>query len=111
MSPLPLQSLSKEIVAKVDFIVDIKKEHIAVAEAKKLNIPTIAMVDTNSDPNLVDFPIPANDDAAKSIQIILKALSDAVIEGNEERKKKKEDDREKETAHSEETAASKEVAG
>ena len=75
------------------FIVDIKKEHIAVAEARKLNIPTIAMVDTNSDPGLVDFPIPANDDAAKSIQLILRTMSDSIAEGLEERKKRKEEDR------------------
>ena len=75
------------------FIVDIYKEHIAVAEARKLNIPTIAMVDTNSDPNLVDFPIPANDDATKSVQLILRTISDAIAEGLEERKKRREDDR------------------
>ncbi|HPK04956.1 MAG TPA: 30S ribosomal protein S2 [Bacteroidales bacterium] len=68
------------------FIVDIMKEHIAVAEARKLNIPTIAIVDTNSNPNEVDFPIPANDDAAKSIQLILSKLSEAISEGLEERK-------------------------
>lgn len=75
------------------FIVDIKKEHIAVKEARKLNIPTIAMVDTNSDPNIVDFPIPSNDDAAKSIQLILSAVSSAINTGLGERKKKKEDER------------------
>jgi small subunit ribosomal protein S2 len=75
------------------FIVDIKKEHIAVAEAHKLNIPTIGMVDTNSDPNQIDFPIAANDDAAKSIQIIVRTITDAIAEGLQERKKKKEDDR------------------
>lgn len=75
------------------FIVDIKKEHIAVAEARKLNIPTIAMVDTNSNPNLVDFPIPANDDAAKSITLVMRIISNAIAEGLEERKSKKEDDR------------------
>lgn len=68
------------------FIVDIMKEHIAVAEARKLNIPTIAIVDTNSNPNEVDFPIPANDDAAKSIQLILSKLTEAIAEGLEERK-------------------------
>jgi len=68
------------------FIVDIKKEHIAIAEAKKLNIPTIAMVDTNSDPGQVDFPIPANDDAAKSIQLITRIITDAILEGYNERK-------------------------
>ncbi|RMG66137.1 MAG: 30S ribosomal protein S2 [Bacteroidetes bacterium] len=75
------------------FIVDIYKEHIAVAEARKLNIPTIAIVDTNSDPNLVDFPIPANDDASKSVQLIMRTISDAIAEGLEERKKRREDDR------------------
>ena len=68
------------------FVVDIMKEHIAIAEAKKLNIPTFAIVDTNSDPNLVDFPIPANDDASKSIALIVSKMIDAINEGNEERK-------------------------
>ena len=68
------------------FIVDILKEHIAVAEAHRLNIPTFAIVDTNSNPNLVDFPIPANDDASKSISVIVKAICDAVAEGLEEKK-------------------------
>ena len=68
------------------FIVDIMKEHIAVAEAAKLNIPTFAIVDTNSDPNLVDFPIPANDDASKSISVILKTMVEAIEEGLAERK-------------------------
>ncbi|MBX3102354.1 MAG: 30S ribosomal protein S2 [Bacteroidetes bacterium] len=72
------------------FIIDISKEDIAVAEARKLNIPTIAIVDTNSDPNQVDFPIPGNDDAAKSIELITKAITDAIIEGLEERKLTKE---------------------
>ena len=67
------------------FIVDVMKEHIAVAEARKLNIPTFAIVDTNSDPNLVDFPIPANDDASKSIAVILKSMCDAIQEGLNER--------------------------
>lgn len=72
------------------FIVDIKKEHIAVAEAKKLNIPTFAIVDTNSDPTLVDFAIPANDDAAKSIATILDYVTAEVAEGLSERKKERE---------------------
>ncbi|QQR85072.1 MAG: 30S ribosomal protein S2 [Flavobacteriales bacterium] len=71
------------------FIVDIVKEHIALAEARKLGIPTFAMVDTNSDPNLVDFPIPANDDATKSIEKIVGVMLDAVREGQEERKNDK----------------------
>lgn len=68
------------------FVVDIVKEHIAVAEARKLNIPTFAMVDTNSDPTLVEFPIPANDDATKSIELIIDAMINAINEGLEERK-------------------------
>ncbi len=68
------------------FIVDICKEHIAVHEARRLNIPIFAMVDTNSDPNLVDFPIPANDDASKSISLILDVICGAMYEGLEERK-------------------------
>lgn len=72
------------------FIVDIMKEHIAVAEAHKLNIPTFAIVDTNSNPNEVDFPIPANDDASKSISVILKTMVDAIQEGLAERKFEKE---------------------
>jgi small subunit ribosomal protein S2 len=72
------------------FIIDIKNEHIAVKEAHKLNIPTIAMVDTNSDPTLVDFPIPSNDDATKSIALISKVIMKAVEEGLQERKHDKE---------------------
>lgn len=68
------------------FIVDILKEHIALAEAKKLNIPTFAIVDTNSDPRLVDFPIPANDDASKSISLILDYMVSTIEEGLVERK-------------------------
>jgi len=68
------------------FVVDIMKEHIAIAEARKLNIPTFAIVDTNSDPNLVDFPIPANDDASKSITLIIKKMIEAIEEGSSERK-------------------------
>jgi len=75
------------------FIVDIHKEHIAVHEARRLNIPIFAMVDTNSDPNLVDFPIPSNDDASKSISLILEVICKAMNEGLEERKM----EREKET--------------
>jgi small subunit ribosomal protein S2 len=71
------------------FIIDILKEHIALAEAKKLNIPTFAMVDTNSNPKFVDFPIPANDDATKSITIILDQICAAIKEGLEERKNTK----------------------
>ena len=68
------------------FVVDINKEKIAVAEARKLNIPIFAMVDTNTDPTLIDFPIPANDDASKSISIIVNAAVLAIAEGLNERK-------------------------
>lgn len=68
------------------FIVDVMKEHIALAEAKKLGIPVFAMVDTNSDPRPVDFPIPANDDASKSIVAIMDVVVQAVAEGLQERK-------------------------
>lgn len=68
------------------FIIDINKEHIAVAEARRLNIPTFALVDTNTNPDLIDFPIPANDDASKSINVILEAVVNAIDEGLSERK-------------------------
>jgi len=71
------------------FIVDVMKEHIAVAEANRLGIPVFAMVDTNSDPTPIDFVIPANDDATKSIEVILSALCTAINEGLEERKVEK----------------------
>ena len=76
------------------FVVDIKKEHIAISEARKLNIPVYAIVDTNCDPDLVDYPIPANDDAVKSIQIITKAIADAAIVGTQVAKIKAEDESE-----------------
>ena len=72
------------------FIVDISKEHIAVAEAKRLNIPTFAIVDTNSDPTAVDFAIPANDDASTSIALITSIITKAIEEGLAERKVDKE---------------------
>ncbi|MBK7130468.1 MAG: 30S ribosomal protein S2 [Crocinitomicaceae bacterium] len=68
------------------FVIDVMKEHIAVKEAKKLGIPTFAMVDTNSDPRGIDFIIPANDDATKSIAKILDKVTEAINEGLEERK-------------------------
>jgi small subunit ribosomal protein S2 len=68
------------------FIVDINTERIAVAEARRLNIPTFAIVDTNSDPNLVDFPIPANDDAATSVELIVSIITKAIEEGLVEKK-------------------------
>lgn len=72
------------------FVVDVLKEKIAVHEAQRLGIPVFAMVDTNSDPKSVDFPIPANDDASKSIQIIVAAMCEAIKEGLDERAVEKE---------------------
>jgi len=68
------------------FVIDVMKEHIAVREANRLGIPVFAMVDTNSDPTFIDFVIPANDDATKSIELILESVSQAIIEGLEEGK-------------------------
>ena len=73
------------------FVVDVTKEHIAVKEAKRLGIPVYGIVDTNSNPNDVDFVIPANDDATKSVEIIMNALCAAIKEGLEERKVEKEE--------------------
>ena len=73
------------------FVVDVLKEHIAVAEANRLGIPVFAMVDTNSDPTNIDFVIPANDDASKSIEVVLDAVCSAMAEGLEERKAEKVD--------------------
>ncbi len=84
------------------FVVDIKAEHIAIKEAQKLNIPVFAMVDTNSDPREVDYVIPSNDDASKSIDKILSLVTAAVIEGNANRTSDKD-----EQADAEETAAPK----
>lgn len=89
------------------FIVDISKEHIAVREAKRLNIPVFAIVDTNSDPNSVEFAIPANDDAAKSISIILDAICKSIQEGLDERKM----EREKEGAVKEKETTAKKSKG
>ena len=72
------------------FVIDIKREHIAIKEAQKLNIPIFAMVDTNSDPRQVDYVIPANDDASKSIDKVLSYVADSVAKGLSERKAEKE---------------------
>ncbi|WP_437397361.1 30S ribosomal protein S2 [Flagellimonas lutimaris] len=80
------------------FIVDTMREHIAVKEAQKLNIPIFAMVDTNSDPRDVDFAVPSNDDAGKSIEIIMESVTQAVAEGLEERKSEKNGGKDKEEA-------------
>lgn len=74
------------------FVVDVMKEHIAVAEANRLGIPVFGIVDTNSNPNNIDFVIPANDDATNSIDVILSAVCDAIREGLEERKVEKADE-------------------
>ena len=73
------------------FVVDVKAEHIAIKEAQKLNIPVFAMVDTNSDPRPIDFVIPANDDASKSIDKILSLVTAALVEGLSDRKVEKEE--------------------
>jgi small subunit ribosomal protein S2 len=89
------QKLEKELggIANINrlphalFIVDIHHEHIALAEAKRLGIKTFGIVDTNSDPNKVDFPIPANDDASKSVKLIVDYMVAAIKDGLEERRK------------------------
>ena len=86
------------------FIVDIMKEHIAVAEAQKLNIPTFAITDTNTDPTQVDFAIPANDDATKSIGLIVEIMTKAIEEGLGERKMDKEAEAKEEEVAAEATA-------
>jgi len=73
----------------VMFIIDTRREHIAVKEARKLGVPTIALIDTDSDPDLIDLPIPGNDDAMRAIEIILKELADAIIEGKTGRAEQK----------------------
>lgn len=77
------------------FVVDVKREHIAIAEAINLNIPVFAIVDTNSNPDNVDYVIPANDDAYKSVALIIKTFSSAIEEALQERKKAKDDEKEK----------------
>jgi small subunit ribosomal protein S2 len=91
------------------FIVDIKKEHIAVEEARRLGIPTFAIVDTNSDPRLVDYPIPANDDASRSVALILDVICQAVVDGLKERQAKKEASSSPEAPVAEEAASSTET--
>jgi small subunit ribosomal protein S2 len=85
------------------FVVDVCKEYIAVHEAKRLGIPVFAMVDTNSDPSDIDFVIPANDDAAKSISLVIDIMCKAIAEGLEERKSEK--DKESTSGDKEETSA------
>ena len=92
------------------FVVDIKREHIAIAEAQKLNIPVFALVDTNSDPNQVDYPIPANDDAFKSIQLLTSYIGAAMEEGLQERKKEKDESKLAEEAEAKKAADEKQEA-
>ncbi len=89
------------------FVVDIKKEHIAVSEARKLGIPIFGIVDTNSDPDLIEHPIPGNDDAYKSIAILTHAIGKAIEEGLSERQRNKEDEKSQE----EEVAKAREDRG
>ena len=80
------------------YIVDVKREEIAVSEARNLGIPIIAMVDTNGNPKNVDYPIPVNDDALSSIELVTSTITDAIEEGLQERKMKKEADKKKATS-------------
>ena len=89
------------------FVIDINKEHIAVAEARRLNIPTFAIVDTNCNPDLIDFPIPANDDASKSIAAILKHMAEAIQEGLNERMLNKDAQNEEEEERNEDAPVEK----
>ena len=89
------------------FMVDIGHEHIALAEAKRLNISTFGMVDTNSDPNKVDFAIPANDDATKSIAIIVNYITAAIAEGLEERMSNKDEESNDDSEESAEAKAAR----
>ena len=86
------------------FVVDVKKEHLAIKEAQKLGLQVFALVDTNSNPDDIDFPIPGNDDSAKSIEVIVKHITSAIEEGLSERKKEKESSSKKEEVATEEAA-------
>ncbi|MFV0305682.1 MAG: 30S ribosomal protein S2, partial [Moheibacter sp.] len=90
------------------FIVDTVREHIAVAEAQKLGIPIFAMVDTNTDPREVDYGIPANDDASKSIDIILTNVTDSIKEGLSARKAEKEKEKAQDDSKAKEIEATAE---
>lgn len=92
------------------FVVDVHKEYIAVREANRLNIPVFAMVDTNSDPRDIDYVIPANDDASKSISLIINYITEAIAEGLSERKMEKEKD-DKEAKETKKAKESKDVKG
>ena len=92
------------------FVVDTTREHIAVKEALKLKIPIFAMVDTNSDPRIIDYAIPSNDDASKSIDKIMSSVSEAIIEGLSERNAGKENDKKEAAPAAKEVEAPKEAA-
>ncbi len=92
------------------FVIDIKKEHIAIAEAHKLNIPVFAMVDTNSNPDAVDYAIPSNDDAFKSVALITSEIGKAIEEALEERKKMKDEMKDQEESEEAEVAEAKKAA-
>ncbi len=94
------------------FVVDVHKEYIAVREANRLNVPVFAMIDTNSDPRNIDFPIPANDDASKSISLVINYVVDAMAEGLMERRmeKEKEDKEAKEKSEKAKARSEKEEA-
>ena len=81
-----------EKVPGLIFIVDTRREHIAVKEAKKLGIKTVALIDTDSDPDLIDLPIPGNDDAMRAIEIVVRELADSVIDGKTGRGADKQDE-------------------
>lgn len=87
------------------FIIDSKKEEIAVSEARKLNIPVIATVDTNCDPDLIDFPIPANDDAIRAVKLLASKMADAVLEGRQGQQEEEAEAPAAEEAEAEEEAA------
>lgn len=87
------------------FIIDSKKEEIAVSEARKLNIPVIATVDTNCDPDLIDFPIPANDDAIRAVKLLASKMADAVLEGRQGQQEEEAEAPAAEDAEAEEEAA------
>ncbi|HLS11411.1 MAG TPA: 30S ribosomal protein S2 [Flavobacteriaceae bacterium] len=92
------------------FVIDTTREHIAVSEANKLNIPIFAMVDTNSDPRKIDFPIPSNDDASKSINAIINRVTGAIKEGLGERKASRDDAAKAKKAKGMKKAANKKAA-
>jgi small subunit ribosomal protein S2 len=92
------------------FVVDVLKEQIAVREANRLGIPVFGIVDTNSNPNNIDFVIPANDDAKDSVEVILDACCSAIAEGIEERKAEKADEKAAEAQEGEEEAKPKRAA-